>query len=205
MIWVAVLVAGSSATAAADTLAGYGEFGYRSSRYRGDLGDEFGSSWLGWQLGGGLRIKQFAIGAALDFHTVESLDVARHGDSLYQFGFGPEAKLFVGPDVGTRGYVRLGYRRSWISGDTSVQRLCQDTGQCVAGFWWEEPSYSGNAVRLGVGIEYIPPGAIKQNFLAAFFLDAGYDIVSHDIIGQETTGGMINLAIGAVIGGGRLR
>jgi hypothetical protein len=94
----------------------------------------------------------------------------------------------------------------WWSGSSQVQRTCEQTGDCAAGFYSENPSYKGYTGKLSTGIHFtVPtnrPGS-KSKFYMAFWVEVGVERMRVNIINDTFDGNMFSATLGLRIGGGR--
>ena|GEM_PF-4196037 len=202
---IVALLCGVAAPAAAEpeVLVGYGGFGTGFGGLYGDLGREFDSNVLRSTLHGGLRVDNVDVSWHFTAGFLGSDEVALHGSELVSLAFGPDVRyLFGSPHDVAQLYVRGGFARVWWKGSDKVQRTCEQTGACTAGFYAEAPDYAGFAARAGVGIQITPPMR-RTNFYMHMSLDVGYQLINMKLISDRETGHMLTASFRIAYGGGR--
>jgi hypothetical protein len=118
-----------------------------------------------WRLetGGSLRVGPWQASISIPLTpAIRSNDPARDTEQLFGFGVGARVGYHVAPSPHTDAYVTLGLGHEWMTGDQSVIRPCRLTGECLAGYTMDTPSYSGwvPELRLGIGPRYELPDAV---------------------------------------------
>jgi len=203
---VVLLLLGSSTSAHADSdrLVGYGGFGSGMGGLFGKLGRDLDSNIVRTTIHGGVRIGEVAVSWNFVMGFLGSNNAPLHGRDLMSMAFGPNVRYMFGwPNDVAQLYVRGGFHRVWWKGSSKVQRTCEQTGGCAAGFYQATPDYAGFALRMGVGLQITPPLRRSRDPYLHFALDVGYQMLNMKIINDRQTGHMITASIQIAFGGGR--
>lgn len=209
-----LFIAARPAPSSAEVLAGFGQFSLTTAEFQGELGQEFAHRPLAWRAAVGLRYRELALSAGVDFGSVRPWDEARHGGSPFSVGLGVDVRYYLTDrprlQPGQRSrwalqpYARAGLGRTWISGDGPVTRFCSESSTCTAGYFQAEPSYRGWTTSVGLGLEYA--GLTSDGMYIGLWFDAGYQAVhGMEVVERVPRGGLLGLTLGATIGGGRTR
>lgn len=204
VIVLGLVTSTTPARAEPDRLVGYGGFGSGLGGLYGSLGRQLDSNVVRTTIHGGVRIDELTIAWDFTMGFLGSRNEALHGRELMSFAFGPEVKYTFGwPNDVAQLYVRGGFQRVWWKGFDPVQRTCRQTGACTAGFYQENPDYTGFSGRVGMGIQLTPPLRRASEPYLHFALDVGYELMNLRLIRERDTGHMITASLQVAFGGGR--
>jgi hypothetical protein len=182
----------------------YGEAGLTAGGISGALGDDWSVDRGGFTLGAGFRRHQLAVGVHYGLFAVDSSVPERDNADLFGLELGGDVTMYL-REGKTEPFVRVGYRKAWFFGNTEVTRTCAQTGDCLAGYWTEVPSYSAHGPVIAIGEqltlrETTGSGRGSMLFFVTVQLEAAP--LKVELPGGKVTGQYIGLRLSLGLGGG---
>jgi hypothetical protein len=121
----------------------------------GDLGREWSVRGGAYTFGGGVRWHRIGVDGLFGMVFLDSSRPERDTGALFGFQFGGDVVIRPPITAELDLVLRGGWRWRRVAADsgTSVERTCNQTGDCLGGVWHEVPTYWANGPLLGIGVE----------------------------------------------------
>ena len=163
-------------------------------------GGRVGELDLGYRLEPGLFVRVGRIHATLSipWHpNIESSNVERDTEEMIGVGVGARV-AYRAPLFGGTLAVGAGMTRRWAYGEEAVMRTCGQTRECVAGTYFEKPTYRAWApqLRIGIGRDKLLPSMVIAGTFEVIVEAIAFNDVPPDGIRDVVISGAFTFTIG---------
>ena len=163
-------------------------------------GGEVGELDLGYRLEAGLFVRVGRWHATLSVPAnpkITSSNPQRDTEQMIGVGIGARV-AYRQPLLGGVLSVGAGITRRWMWAEKAVTRTCTETGECIAGTYFETPSYHAWApqLRIGIGPEKLMPSMVIGGTFEIIVEAIGLRDVPPDGIRNVVVIGAVTFTIG---------
>ena len=168
--------------------------------YTAGHGGQVGELDLGYRLEPGLFVRVGRIHATFSVPwnpEIESTNPERDTEKLFGVGVGGRI-AYRAPLLGGVLAIGAGVTRRWVHGEHAVLRTCMQTRECVAGTYFEKPSYSAwvPQLRIGIGRDKLLPSMVIGGTFEVIVEAMAFHDVPPDGIRDIVISGAFTLTIG---------